>query len=103
MEGGEGYKHGKGQGALVFPFIFSIRKFPYMNNYLLKKKKKKRWSKIWKGKGVVNPVRGPKTKPKKTKTYFWSSQKGLRAASKYTHRRKCSNFNSAVALTSQKL
>jgi len=41
MEGGEGYKHGKGQGALVFPFIFSIRKFPYMNNYLLKKKKKK--------------------------------------------------------------
>lgn len=33
--------------------------FPYMNNYLLKKKIK-RCSRIWKGKGVVNPVKEPK-------------------------------------------
>lgn len=46
---GEGYKHGKGQVALVFPCIVAIRMFPYMNNYLLKKKKNVSWT--WKGSG----------------------------------------------------
>lgn len=43
---------------------------------------------------MVNPVRGPKNFFKKP--IFGHHKKDLRAASKYTQRRKCSNLNSAV-------